>query len=603
MKRKGQIISFAVLLMSAKNILLFIMLISNFAAIIKETQGLMTFQRISKYLLCSLLSSILFFACAKQGFPPGGPIDKKPPYVEETFPLPGSINVAIDTKIEFKFSEAVDHRSCEESIFITPFPGENVKYKWRGKKLRIQIPGGLRANRTYVITIGTGTRDRRNNRMKTSFSLAFSTGSELDQGFIAGKIYGEGNVEGTQVWAYDLSETPEPDPAQIPPLYITQAGEQGDFRLSFLAISRYRVFAIVDRDMNGLYTPQYDAIGVAHRDIALTDSLYQAGNIFFRTSVRDTTPPLLSAAMAPDQHHVDLRFSEPLSPDHLSDPANYLITSDEDTLAIVDAFQDERNAAYVHLTTETQQSVQYGVQVLKAFDLAGFALGADSAEVTFQGSAVPDSNKPYYLFMIPADSSKMVPLNTSVELFFSETMKRETVEKGFSLSDTVGHRVSGEFSWPNGAHLVFVPDDTLARETFYLVTLPVDSVYDLFGNPLADTLFEKRFTTLNPDTLSAISGQIVDQDTTAIGPFHLRAVATNGTEYELWLPEEGIYHFNNILPGIYNIEIYRDEDKNGQYTFGEPFPFQPAERFYIYADSINVRSRWPNEGNDILFPR
>jgi hypothetical protein len=37
----------------------------------------------------------------------------------------------------------------------------------------------------------------------------------------------------------------------------------------------------------------------------------------FRVARRDTTPPVLLSAIAADDHHVDVRFSEPLKIDGL----------------------------------------------------------------------------------------------------------------------------------------------------------------------------------------------------------------------------------------------------------------------------------------------
>jgi hypothetical protein len=34
---------------------------------------------------------------------------------------------------------------------------------------------------------------------------------------------------------------------------------------------------------------------------------------------------------------------------------------------------------------------------------------------------------------------------------------------------------------------------------------------------------------------------------------------------------------------------------------GNPEPFSPMEQFKIYADTINVRSRWETEGVEIEF--
>ena len=56
------------------------------------------------------------------------------------------------------------------------------------------------------------------------------------------------------------------------------------------------------------------------------------------------------------------------------------------------------------------------------------------------------------------------------------------------------------------------------------------------------------------------------------------------------------------MPGEYLIDFFRDEDGDGRFFRGRPFPRQPAERYTLYPDTIRVRSRWPNEGNDLLLP-
>jgi uncharacterized protein (DUF2141 family) len=130
-------------------------------------------------------------------------------------------------------------------------------------------------------------------------------------------------------------------------------------------------------------------------------------------------------------------------------------------------------------------------------------------------------------------------------------------------------------------------------------------VRDIFGNSIADSVFQKHVVTVNPDTFTAIMGSIQDRDTTAQGPFVLRAVSVKNRD-RVWLYEitedDNDYAFRDIMPGQYIIDVYRDEDENGRFSRGEPFPFQPAERFTVYPDTIEVRARWPNEGNNIQFP-
>jgi hypothetical protein len=105
---------------------------------------------------------------------------------------------------------------------------------------------------------------------------------------------------------------------------------------------------------------------------------------------------------------------------------------------------------------------------------------------------------------------------------------------------------------------------------------------------------------LNEDTLSAISGTLVDENEHGTGKLFLTAKSEKNSYYTI-LNEPGQYQFENILPGIYTINGFRDADSNGLYSYGRAVPFQPAERFFYFSDSIKVRSRWPNEGNDIVF--
>ena len=551
------------------------------------------------------LFSIFFFTCANQGFPPGGPVDKTPPLIRSTFPAMDSTNVPLNAKIEFEFSETIDRNSVENVIFITPYPGENVAYKWRGNRLQIKVPGGLLPDRTYVITIGAGARDRRSNAMKESFSLAFSTGAELDKGGIGGNVYAEGetSVLGTQIWAYDLQTTPEPDPVTVNPIYVTQVSENGAYKLQYLALSAYRLFAVLDKDLDKLYDPGYDLVGVTHQDISLTADSSTAAIVNFMIALRDTIPPFLTAVQAPDRRHLDLRFSEPLQEQFLADSSNYTIEGNGDSLKILFAYRDSRNSSYVHLVTgEQEENKNYIVEAKNFLDQHGFKSLADSNRLEFKGSARPDTVKPTLVSTKPPDSAKLVLLDTEVELLFSEYMDKQSAEHHFALEDSSGNKVQGTFHWKNGDLLQFQPEARLIPEMKYTISVPVDSVFDYFNNSLADTLIKKWFVTVNPDTLSEISGRMSDMKTGAKGLFFIRAKSLKKEHYETWAEDDGRYFFKNVLPGIYLLELYRDEDMNKKYSLGEVSPFAPAERYYVYPDSINIRANWPNEGNDIQFP-
>ncbi|MDZ7370164.1 MAG: Ig-like domain-containing protein [candidate division KSB1 bacterium] len=559
-----------------------------------------------KKLIIVFFIALALCTCANQGFPPGGPEDKTPPRVIAAFPPNDSTGVSRTTKVQILFSEPVVPFTVEKALFITPFVGDRIKLKWRGdRQLTIQFSDSLLPNRTYVVTIGAGAKDRRNNMMKESFTLAFSTGEHLDRGQISGRLYGT-DLGGAQVWAYDLSLTPDPDPSRHTPLYATQTGEEGLFRLSYMAFGRYRLFAVKDRNLNNRYDPEFDQIGVAHRDVQL-DSLNRTDSpLTFRLAQRDTTRPRLEAVSAPDRQHVILRFSEPIRAE-AARIDNFMIVTGSDTLAVFDAYFDPQNSALLQLATAPQQSgLFYQLQIKEIKDQSGLTMAAPTLPFTFTGSALPDTVRPRYVAMSPRDSSRAVPVNSSIKVFFSEAMAAEPLTRLFHLADSSGNPVSGDIAFPTGNRLVFTPHRHLAGKMRYTVSLPPDSITDLAGNPLADSLFQKHFITLNPDTLSAIAGTVADADSAARGPFFLKAVLVGDKEphtYELFVPNAGKFEFRDLMPGRYVIEVFRDEDENREFTFGTPYPFQPAERFFVYPDTIEIRPRWPSDGETILLPR
>ena len=49
---------------------------------------------------------------------------------------------------------------------------------------------------------------------------------------------------------------------------------------------------------------------------------------------------------------------------------------------------------------------------------------------------------------------------------------------------------------------------------------------------------------------------------------------------------------NKIIEGQYSLMIYNDKDENNRYSNGDLSSFKPAEWFYLYPDTIKIRSNW-----------
>lgn len=558
-------------------------------------------QLFRKVLLAGIL---IWLGCAKQMPPPGGPVDTIPPEIVRSVPSPGETNVPTRTKIEIVFSEGMDHKSVENAIFISPWPSERVWFRWSRRKLKIEFGDTLKENRTYVVTVGSRASDLRNNQMKNSFSFAFATGEQIDVGQISGAVYGPSGIEGTLVCAYSLQDSHDVDPAVVLADYYTQSGSNGQYQLRYIAPGKYRLFAIRDRDGNRKYTRGIDGLGIATRDVELTAEAASISDINFQIFIEDTIPPTVKSVYALHRTAILVRFSKAINDFDEHQPERYFIISlakdSTQKLGIRSCYKNRFDATTVFLSTEPQQVETYLLSARHLFDLSGHPLDSSQSQLEFIGSIQADTVQPTILFRSISDRQTGVPLTPEIRFGFSEPMDSSAFERSFSLRDRDSLLVPGKFHWNNPADVVFAVENVLRSASSYTIRLQIDSIKDQSGNRLADTLAVTHFRTINQDTLSAIAGTVIDELPGTTGKIYMTAKSERNS-YQQVLNEPGPYRFEAILPGIYTIYGFQDADGNGSYSYGRAVPFQPAERFFYYPDSIKVRSRWPNEGNDIRF--
>lgn len=554
--------------------------------------------------LC-LVALLFIGGCARQGFPPGGPEDRTPPEVVATWPPANAVQVPPIAQVSLTFSEKMQRQSVEQALFVVPRPPGTTSLRWRGRTLLISFSEALRLGRTYVVTVGTDARDLRNNRLAQAFSLAFSTGGSLDSCAVSGQVFGTGQLAGTSIWAFDLSADANPDPSTTPPDYVTQCGATGEYLLRSMAPGTYRLFAVLDRNGNQRYDAEYDALGVPAGEAELSTESPVFRGCDFRLAVRDTTVPRLESATASDARHVHLRFSEPMQSWPLTAPANYVILPKDgnDTLQVVAAYVDAERPSFVHLATSVQRPVPYRLTVRSACDANDLCL--QEATIEFAGNTLADTVRPALVRSVPQDSARAVPCAVTLSFTFSEAMDTASVGKALAFTDSSGARIPGRLRWPSAAQCEFAPRRPLAGRCPHQVVILGELARDLAALPLRADTVRITFWTMNCDTLSSIAGTVRDEDPTGTGPVVIRAsqVRPKGACRELVLSEPGPYEITDLLPGVYLLEAYRDEDGNGRYSTGSALPFVPAERFVVLPDSVKVRSRWPNVGNDIVLPR
>ncbi len=551
----------------------------------------------------SVFPALLCISCAGQVPPSGGPLDSVPPEIIRTEPDSNAVRVSPD-RIVLEFSEYVDRRSVEESIFISPYVGQ-LEFDWSGTEVTILPSEPLKLHTTYVVNVGTDVVDlRARNRMAHGFTLAFSTGDSIDQGAIAGRVFDD-KPEGIMLFAYALSaiDPDTLDPSRSKPDYIMQTGKNGVFSFSNIRFDTYRVFAVRDEYRNLIYDKQTDQIGVAATDVTLTPEQPRVDDVWFRLFSEDTTRPFLTKVTPLTHSHLQVRFSEPLDTASFSTARIHVqdtVTLQPVNLLLQSLDRGDSTAAIVLTAVPLDSGRMYRLSVERVRDRAGNVIDSINAHYDFVGISTPDTLRPTVQIIGLRDSSTGIPLEHSFEIRFSEPVKKEPTSNGLALVDSVGAIVASSVSWPTASSIILAPHRPLLPRAWYTIRMVMDSVRDVWGNGYQDSVWVRRFQSLDLRITGTIEGTVVDSEKEdTLGGIAVTVSSVRSqvpTEKTFRLSKPGKFNVEQLPEGLYVLRAYRDRDSSGSFSFGTPHPFRPSERFAYYPDTVKVRARWAVEG-------
>jgi hypothetical protein len=538
--------------------------------------------------------------------PPGGPQDKTPPRVISTFPSGDSTGVSADIEIELTFSDRMEKKKTEESIFIAPLPEIPWGLSWHKNRLSLKPSRPLKMKTTYVINIGTGASDLHGNRIGESYSLAFSTGDFIDSCQISGEAKIQEKKEaGISIWAYLLKDEARPDLFTGKPAYLTQTDSQGKYKLKSLRFGTYRLFAVKDKNRDLVWDIEEELIGVTTRDVIVDSVIFSRRNVNFILARRDTTPPSLINCQTLDRTKIRLDFDESLDGATILDINSYQIHLQQtfkQTLTVLSAYLQGEDTKSVFLVTETlEPDTKYELVVSDLGDEAGNQIDTAFNSCLFSGTDVRDTVGLKILYTQPEDKKVNVALDSDIRILFSEPPEKKSLESDFILKDENERLIEGSFFWASPVAFVFRPDSLLSSRSTYKVHL--EQVFDLSDNPLSDSLFEVSFTTLNSDTLAFVTGKVktIAGEETGDIVVVLSKIDSDEIRYKQVLKRPGMFVYEMVLPGKYLAMAFLDKDRDTKHDAGEIFPYIPAEPYTTFPDTIPVRSRWETEKVELIF--
>lgn len=554
--------------------------------------------RAALFSVITILLTCLLWGCAEVAAPPGGEVDKTGPYLLGSEPPNGAVNVEPGNTITLFFSEHIVEPATYQALFISPYQEDEPKIKWKSNRVIMTLPDSFQVDQTYIISLTSNIRDLRGNSLDSTASIAFTTGSVLDSGHIAGQVFsGDKPQGGVLIALYDAASLEDSTTYDsLYPAYMAQSNSSGRFRFDYLPDEEYRLIAFQDKNKNRLFNATREMFAVPDRPIVVGGEIFLNELNLSLTTQDSSRPEIISVRYTPDRllkvrlsGAIDLRFlSENL-------PTARLVS--------------ETDSAITHPAAGLQEAVQQPTSVLNLY-YPNVADGTYRLEMQYASDqpvlpydsviivAAEDKVEPEMLSFTP-DATPRFVRDIEIMAHFSEPLDTTRLtETTFELWQDTTSTVKMTRRWLDPFRLRFETTELKPGQSYQFKMIEFD-VVDLAGNLLGDSLTVYSFRTLNADSLGSVAGKVsidlVDRESDPV----LLTLREYGTQYVYTLPVEAGEFSIDVPAGKYALSCYVDSDGNGKRTLGSIFPFQLSETFAAHPDTIRVRTRFETSGIEL----
>ena len=293
---------------------------------------------------------VLVASCAQSGDPPGGPPDQTPPHVLRIEPESGSVLTAAPSEVNIWFDEVIAERTTGQppdiggAVILSP-SSEPDRVTWRRDRISVRPKRGFKPGLIYRIELLPVINDLRNNHMRGSRTIVFSTGPEIPHGTLTGTVVDW--VAGRPAARALIEAVLMPDSL----VYRSLADSGGVFRMEQMPAGHYRVYGVVDQNNDRRRAPRemFDSAGV---DVDTTGTPME---LF--AFAHDTTGPRIRQVEVADSNTLKITFDRALDPTLELDSSRVSVAPLEDSTASLAIVAVLTQKGLDSLTKRVQDSV------------------------------------------------------------------------------------------------------------------------------------------------------------------------------------------------------------------------------------------------------
>ena len=531
-----------------------------------------------KPLFVVCLLSIFVFNCAKKGTITGGIKDEIPPVVVKTSPPNFSTNFN-DEEIRIYFDEYIKLKDPQKYIIVSPPMDPKPKISPLGgasKYVKIEFVDTLLENTTYSINFGESIVDNNEGNPYSFYRYVFSTGSYLDSLSIKGSVRDAITKEvdplvTVALYAIDEKYTDSLVFKEVP-RYITSTSDSiADFNLENLKEGTYKLIALKDKVANYKFEPKQDKIGFYADTISLPADTATVFDIPLFKEILDFKPSVPKQSSKNSfifgyEGNADSLQIELLS----NTPENF------ETRILADKEKDSVHYWFKPYFEADSLLFEVSNKTYRDTIVARFK---DQYKDSLQLSPLISGNLPFNKNFGITARIPFQKINTdSIRL-----MDQDSVQIDFTTKlDTLTNELEILFE--------------RTEENSYQALLLPEAIEDFIGNKNDSIYFNFRtgkrtdygtvFLTVEGVEEEALLVQMITDkgdliaEKTAVGKETLA--------------------FENLNPGLYDIRVIMDRNRNGQWDTGNFLNNLQPEAVFYYPEPTEVRANWELKQTFIL---
>ncbi len=517
----------------------------------------------------------LFFACARQTTPNGGPKDLMPPKLLKSNPSNNQKNFK-QKELTFYFSEPIKLKEPKEEIIITPEAAKDITYLAKQNSLTITSKTGWKDSTTYSIAFREAIQDITESNPAENLRIAFSTGPIIDSLSIQGKIVDALTEKIPLKITVAIHQSDTFNIFKHTPAYFTKSDKKGKFVITNLKPGLYKLYAFDDKNKNLKVETKTESFGFYPGWITVQEKLDTIQLILL---AMDSRPIRLNNVRHTDKFST-VKFNKTL--------VSY--SADTHNKGIITAFGDNQSEIKFYHQAQSTDSVLVTLHATDSLEQTIDTLIYVKSGTT---AAVPETFK-YHLEepFINTDQTLF-----TVQILINKPLQKVCYDSLFIIIDSLNH-------------IPFTPHDLQYDTVYNKLTLTKElDKKSLTGllSPLKLYIGNSTFITIENDSSKRSSKTLTitkPEDTATL----LLEVQTLKTDFEIQLITNDYkiiqtarnkrkITFKNIPPAEYKIRVYLDLNKNNKWDPGNVNLDIPPEPTYFYKSATGkyqfpLRANW-----------